>query len=447
MFKIYHFANSFISVKSNNSILTCDPWIGKTNDNGWCSYPIIDTKKINKEIFKSDFVYISHLHCDHLDFKTLAKFKNKKMKFVIKKFPNPTLKNRLKRFFKNKIIEIEPFKEKKLNNELSVAIIPQILGNSDNLEDNIQYDMDTSILIYSKKYNKVFYNNVDNSINFKILKKINSFAKKTFKNEIDIFTCGLGAASEYPQAFLNINRKYEKKLIIEKSLKDIKKYINYLKPKIYFPSGGTYTIYGKYSNLNRYIAQPSFTEIFKTLKNSKTKVYNLIGGNSLMINNSNSYVDKSKFQENKKFKENFILKTKKIKYYYKLKSNLINLKKLDFLFANATDNYKNILKKFNINPNWIINFKIFKNLEISKNCYINKKKSSLLKVYKIGNIKSNHSKIPKLECYLEYDLFYSLLKRKFPWNTSLSGSTIMFKRYPNKFYPDMVYSLNFLGSK
>ena len=52
--------------------------------------------------------------------------------------------------------------------------------------------------------------------------------------------------------------------------------------------------------------------------------------------------------------------------------------------------------------------------------------------------------ILKLECHIEYLLFKSLLAGKFPWNTSLSGSTIMYKRSPNKFNIDMIFSLNFL---
>ena len=39
-------------------------------------------------------------------------------------------------------------------------------------------------------------------------------------------------------------------------------------------------------------------------------------------------------------------------------------------------------------------------------------------------------------------LFKSLLNKKFPWNTSLSGSTIMYQEI-NKFNVD-VFSLNFL---
>ena len=104
MFKIYHFTNSFVSVEAKNSIITCDPWVGKTNDNGWFSYPIKNTKEIEKKIFNSNFVYISHLHCDHLDFKTLKKFKNKNLTFVIKRFDNGVLKRRLKKLTNKKII-------------------------------------------------------------------------------------------------------------------------------------------------------------------------------------------------------------------------------------------------------------------------------------------------------------------------------------------------------
>ena len=44
MIKVTHYTNSFISVESDNSILTCDPWIGITNDNGWFSYPLENKK-------------------------------------------------------------------------------------------------------------------------------------------------------------------------------------------------------------------------------------------------------------------------------------------------------------------------------------------------------------------------------------------------------------------
>ena len=49
MFKISHFANSFISIESTNSTIVCDPWIGKTSDNGWYSYPYKNSNNIEKK--------------------------------------------------------------------------------------------------------------------------------------------------------------------------------------------------------------------------------------------------------------------------------------------------------------------------------------------------------------------------------------------------------------
>ena len=111
----------------------------------------------------------------------------------------------------------------------------------------------------------------------------------------------------------------------------------------------------------------------------------------------------------------------------------------------AKKNYFRILEnKKNINTKWDIFFNVYNKYEINKKCVIDKKKSNLLKTYQLSNHNLNSKNIYKLECHLEYDLFESLLKGRFPWNTSLTGSTIMYKRNPNIFNVDMQFSLNFL---
>ena len=444
MFKIKHFANSFISVEEGNSIIACDPWIGKTNDNGWFSYPIKNVKEIEKKVFKSNFVYISHLHCDHLDFKTLKNFKNKNLTFIIKKFKNGALKKKLEKI-SNNVLEVEPFKKKKINEDFTIAIIPQIISNSDNLPDNIQYDMDTSIVIQSNRDKTLFYNNVDNPLNMKVLKTVNNFIKNKFKKNIDVFCCALGAASEYPQCFLNINRKKEKKRIINESLDEIYTFLKYLKPKIFFPAGGTYSIYGKFHKLNKYIAQPNFSEIKAKISSLKTNTYNLIGEGSVCFNNKNYNVSKKLKKINNGFDKKFINQIKNLNYYYSNGGKKVDLIKLDEIYINAKKNYNKILSyKKKINKKWQITFKIYKNYELNSNCIIDKKKSKFIKTYYLKNYDDNSKSIFKLECHLEYELFKSLLNGKFPWNTSLSGSTIMFKRSPNKYIFDMFTSLNFL---
>lgn len=443
MFKINHFANSFINVECNNSMITCDPWIGKTTSNAWFSYPIKSTNEINKNFFNSHFVYISHLHCDHLDMKTLKKFKNKKLTFIIKKFENQTLKKRLQKITNN-IIEIEPFKKKKINDDFTVAIIPQIISNSKNLSDNIDYDLDTSIIIQSNKYKTIFYNNVDNTLNIQILKKIKNFVKNEFKKNIDVFCYAIGAGSEFPQCFLNLNRKKEKKRVIEESLNEVGSYIKFLKPKFFFPAGGTYMIYGKYHKLNKYVAKPSFLEVKNKISPLKTKVFNLIGGGSICFNEKKYIVNQSNLKKKKNFEKKFLDQIKNVEYYYSNNKNKIDLDELSNIFESAKNNYFKFLSKKNIKAKWDFNFKIFKNYEINDNCLIDRKKSKFLKTYQLKNHNLNAKKAFKLECYLEYELFKSLLIGKFPWNTSLSGSTIMYKRNPNKFNVDMVFSLNFL---
>jgi len=444
MFKINHFANSFITIQSENSTLACDPWIGETSDNGWYSYPIKSSKDINNKVFDADFVYISHLHCDHLDFKTLKKFKNRNLIFIIKKFSNGILKKRLQNNTGKKILELEPFKKVKINKDFSVSIIPQIISNSSDLPDNINYDLDTSIVIQSNKTKEVFYNNVDMPINLAILKKINNFVKKIFKRKIDIFCYPLGAACEFPQCFLNLNRAREQKKLVKNSLNDLKKYLSYLKPKVFFPAGGTYAIYGKFHKLNKYIAQPSFPQIKSAISHLNTKVYNIIGGGYINFMNSNCAVKETNINIANSFDKSFVSHIKNKKYYYE-KKEIINLNLLDNIFDKAKLNYFRVLAmKKGINTKWDIYFNIFKKYELNKQCQIDEKKSQFLKRYQLSNHNSSLSKVHKLECYLEYSLFKSLLSGRFPWNTSLTGSTIMYKRTPNIFNVDQQFSLNFL---
>tara|TARA_Y100000590_G_C15735859_1_gene1018509 strand:- start:872 stop:2155 length:1284 start_codon:yes stop_codon:yes gene_type:complete len=425
-------------------MLTCDPWIGKSSDNAWYSYPIKNENEIDPKIFNSNFIYISHLHSDHFDEKTLKKFKNKNLKFIIKKFNNGHLKKRLERFTNKKIIELEPFKKKKINKDFSVAIIPQIISNVNNYPEDIHYDLDTSIVVQSNKHKTVFYNNVDMPLNIKVLKIINNFIKKEFKKKIDIFCYPIGAASEFPQSFLNLNRNYEKIRIIKKSLSNLKLHLKYLKPKIFFPAGGTYVIYGKFNKLNKYIAQPNFEQMQNTLKNMSTKIYNIIGGGSITYDKSKYSIIEKVNTDNTNVKRKFIKKVKNLNYYYNNKEKKIDINQLDQNFLNAKYNYNKILSKKKINNRWNIDFNIFRNLELNDKCNINKKKSKFIKKYNLKNYNLKSKNISKLECFIEYKLFKSLLLGKFAWNTSLAGSTIMYKRKPNKHNVNMIFSLNFL---
>ena len=196
--------------------------------------------------------------------------------------------------------------------------------------------------------------------------------------------------------------------------------------------------------MNKFIAQPTAQQIQKKLSKLNTKVYDLIGGGSILLNKDNFYIDKKPKITSPDFRKNFLNQIKKLKYYYETNEK-VDLPMLDKTFYNAKQNYFKILNSKNkINTKWNIDFKIYKNYQINDKYLLDKKKSKFLKTYNLKNYKNGSSNIYKLECHLEYELFKSLLNKKFPWNTSLSGSTIMYRRNPNKFNVDMVFSLNFL---
>ena len=436
--KITHYSNSFLSINSGKTKIVCDPWVGTTDENSWISDPIhYDGHKIIKNL-KPQYIYISHLHCDHFDKKLLTKINKKKVFIVIKKFNFPILKNRIKKLgFKN-ILELKEWTVKKLNKDLSIAIVPQITNNNDAIESKIQYDLDTSIIIKCNKSKKVFYNNVDNPLNINQIKKIKQFVKDKMNNSVDICTFNVGAASEYPQCFLNINRNKEKEKIINKSLDNVKKKINILNAKTFFPSGGSYKISGKYFDLNQFRALPE-NKIFDKLSKEKFKSYNLLGGKSLLADKNSVAIEN---QELKLSINNKTIKNKKYVYEIKNKNKKINLDNINYLYKQSVINYFLRIKKFNITQSWKINFLIYKNLTLTKSAKINHNKSKLIKTYKLNF--SNKGKKYLLDIFLDGKLFYDLLSKKTSWNAALSGSLVLFRRKPNIFIPDLPFSLNFL---
>ena len=70
-------------------------------------------------------------------------------------------------------------------------------------------------------------------------------------------------------------------------------------------------------------------------------------------------------------------------------------------------------------------------------------KKKYLKQYKIlWNNKKTKQKC--LNLFLDIKLFYKLISNDHNWNMALGGGLIMFERNPNKFVPDIPFSLNFL---
>ena len=335
---IRHYCNSFIEVQSSNEKIVCDPWIGKTKESAWYSWPFYKENASFLNKINPDFIYISHLHCDHFDEKVLSRYRKKNTRIIIKKFNSKRLKKKINDLGFNNVLEIDALKRKKISEEFNIAIVPQMSTNTSELEDHVNYDLDTSIIIQSRSDKKVFYNNVDNPLSINELKSVKKFIDNKFRSALSIICYPLGAASGYPQAFTNLNKPLEKRRIIKKSFKKLDKVVKIFNPEFYFPAGGTYMITGKFSLLNKWIAQPCNIEVAKHFRSMSCEYINIEGGGYINLNGNKSQI-KTIIDDLGSIKNHIQKKLSKVRYFYQKKRYIKSINFMNRLFNESQDKY------------------------------------------------------------------------------------------------------------
>jgi UDP-MurNAc hydroxylase len=269
--KITHISNSFLLVEAGNVVICCDPWVGKANHGGWHSFPEYDRAELLRLVQRADLVYISHLHSDHFDPAFLIDSGLIGKPFVIAKFKTKTLRNRLQNLGAS-VIELGPFERSRFG-LADVGIVPQMTSTSAGLKDDVNFDLDSSLIVHD---GETFFNQADNPLSNADLAIVAEWIKAEYR-KLDIAALVFGAASEYPQCFLNIDRQAEKQRIVDASLQRMRETLQILKPTVFFPAGGSYFIPGKHHGLNAFIAQPSFDEILDA-NDTESVAVNLEGG-------------------------------------------------------------------------------------------------------------------------------------------------------------------------
>jgi len=435
---IYHYRNSSIEICNKNLRLLMDPWINSANLGSWagCNAKKFFNKKT--KIQTIDFIYISHLHSDHFDIKLLKylkKKKKKKFKIIIKKFRDNRLKKKILsyNFLKKKdIIELENYEIYELKRDNYFCILPQ-LSASVTINKLINYDLDTSCIFFNKDVK--LYNQVDNPYSPLDLKKIISHLKKIgIKNDYDMSFIPYCAASEYPQGYINLNRKSEKNKIIDKCLKIFYDTSKNIKTKYLVPAGGTYKLDLIYSKLNSYLAVPNNKQVIKKYKLfDKNNKINILDGEKYFFefNNRKMKLKKSYYKDyfksyiNKNGKDpldNMIknkFNSKKIKNKLELLEKNFGSKKLEIYTKLKTSISLEIYDK---QPLKISQLKSYKK-KVSHTIFNNEKK-----------------KIITLKVHMSFKVLYLLINSIISWNEL--QALCLFERKPNIYEPDANFWLN-----
>jgi UDP-MurNAc hydroxylase len=438
--KITHLSNSFILIESQNIKICCDPWVGSANYGGWHSFPEFKKSDLINYLKDFDIVYISHLHDDHLDTKFLKESGLYDKKFIIKKFQYKTLYNRLKSIGANQIYELEPFDIFSFNG-LKMSILPQMATNSSELDEDVEYDLDTSFIVADEDI--VFFNQVDNPYSISDYKELLNWIESNY-GKITISALMAGAASEYPQAFLNINRIAEKERIIKNEIDRIVKVLDILKPIYYFAAGGTYFIPGKLYKLNDYVGLPNSDLIKKVLNlnNIKTIFLELEGGKSVTIDSLNKIVISTSIQNISNDMSVSIENHKNDLYDYEAEVNSITFNTIVELFTSAKLNWEKELINNNIKIEQDVEFIIYNHMQLNDDLIsISEEPLGALKL--TSNLKESKG---LLKIHIDIRSIYLCLIRKKVWNGTI-GALCLFERSPNVFYPSVTFSLNYLITK
>ena len=404
---------------------------------GWQSFPEYSVDQLASQLSDARWIYISHLHDDHFHLETLKILGLLDRDFVIKRFQAPVMRERLKKIGVTRIHEFDPFTVNRLG-PFELTIFPQMTSNSSGLEDDVNYDLDTSIAI--KAEGTVFFNQVDNPLSLQDLTHIRDFIADQL-GAVDVACIMSGAASEYPHLFLGIDQAAEKRRIVDSSLIDLCAWLRVLKPRYFFPAGGTYLIPGWMGVFNDNIAQPDFAEISRYVADAglPVQVFALEGGFFLELSAGQEAVqtgsDLSPIEANRHAAVDM---HRQDRYHYEA-LEAPAWPALVTLLDTARDNWIHKVNKDVLTIHQAMRFDIYRELRVDGG---EPDASQRLGSYQLSQ--PAQADAGALVIHIDQRALFGCLHRRLIWNGVL-GALCLYERRPNRHYPTDFFSLNFLA--
>lgn len=270
--KITHLQSSTQIVHIGDVKVLTDPWLINGEYYGsWYHYPPFPVEDITNLDY--DFIYVSHIHPDHLSEKTFNQLP-KKVPVIIHNYDAKFLKRKIE-MLGFPVIECNHGKPFTFENNGTMTIYAA---------DNCNPELCSKFLgcgVVEKKFGST---QIDSIAVFELEDKviINTndcpfeLAETTIKrNEIhkknvDALLVGYGGAGPYPQCF-EFNSEEEKlsaaKAKEQQFLNQAMKYIQLIQPKCFVPFAGTYILGSRLSNLTEHRGVPSLKSAVQYLNN------------------------------------------------------------------------------------------------------------------------------------------------------------------------------------
>ncbi len=262
--KLRYVANAcfLITLASGKRILT-DPWFRGPCQQTWWNFPPVH-ERLQAEIRGSrpDFLYISHLHHDHLHAESLEGF-DRATPVIVGRMNTPNLKTALAALGFRTLIET-PFETRVslAGAGCDLVLFKDFHGNTLGDDTQVVYDLDTSLYLFDADGARVFLA-IDNTI-------LSADAARIAQTwgAPDIAQLPYVSASLFPMAMAGYDdarKQAETAKLRARTAANFRELTRALGPKRAIPAGGEYVLGGPAAPLSRFLPQPLEAELAAAL--------------------------------------------------------------------------------------------------------------------------------------------------------------------------------------
>lgn len=433
--KVQFIKSACVVIEHGSTRVLCDPWLTDGIYYGsWYHYPPLIFRP--EDFADVDFIYISHIHPDHLDPASLARLP-KHIPVIIHEYAEKFVLSLLSKIGFQVIHEISHGAAFQLGPDFTIEVFaadncdPAMCGRYFQCSVPTPYKktMQIDSMALFRGGDKTVVNT--NDCPYGLSKTVCDAILKKHPS-IDFLLVGYSGAAAYPQCFENLPdhlKRQESKAHQTMKLEQCVSYLKHFKPEAFMPFAGQYVLGGKLASLNQFTSPPKMEElpdVFSTL------MQNHGIDSRFVLLDSGAYYDVDRRQSSEDFHP---INPQERQDYIEnvLAQKTFTYEEDDFEPIDLTEKLREAHAKMHARQQQ------YGAAHSDWNIYIDAGQEfvyhvPLLEEKAVSKVMRNEFVTPYLRIGLDYRLLTRILERKAHWNNAEIGSHLHFYREPNIYH-------------
>lgn len=429
--KIRFVTNACFEIVLKEARIFCDPWlVPGAFDGSWWQWPPLRLRP--EDFTEYTHLYISHIHTDHCDPKTLNRLPNKDVPVIILKRKEGFLRKRIESCGFKKFIELEDGESLTLPGNVVVTMYSAFTANPF-IETDVPNIIDSSIVV--TEGGETFLNCNDNTPNKVVSERL--IARHGQFRAVTVPYSGVGP---FPSSYNNLSLE-EKRIASEKKteqyLARMIEVASILKADVFFPLAGQMRIGGKQMWKNEVLGVAS----------QKTAAQRLIdeGFMSAHLQEGDVY-DLTTFVQERLLSENMptqaiIEEIQQSRYWWQDAFHVPKDERQELLplLQAGLSRMRIYQQRFSFSASWTVAIQIEETPDVLYSFSMAEDDS----IRKRATKELKESDESFLIAIIPYDYLIAILTRHCHWNNAYHGCQIEWYRKPDEYKPELQMLLSF----